>query len=131
MLPHPADFNEPVIHATQASTLIVSIILLTFADRLPLWFVGFTPAIGVVNTSVAILATHDPTSGYAFFYVWIAIVCFYFLSRRETIVHLAWAIVNYAAVIFILGPTPGTPHQNAYFFVLVAGQQAHFVQQRA
>jgi diguanylate cyclase (GGDEF)-like protein/putative nucleotidyltransferase with HDIG domain len=121
VLPHPADFDEPVIHATQASALIVSIILLVYADRLPLWAVSVTPAIGVVNTSVAILATHDPTSGYAFFYIWIAIVCFYFLSRRETIVHLAWAIANYAAVILILGPTAGPAHQDAYFFVLVAG----------
>ena len=121
VLPHPSAFNESVIHATQGVALVVSVFLFVFADRLPLWAVSVTPAIAVVNTSVAVLATHDPTSGYAFFYVWIAIVCFYFLSRRETIVHLAWAIANYAAVILILGPAPGPPHQDGYFFALVVG----------
>jgi diguanylate cyclase (GGDEF)-like protein/putative nucleotidyltransferase with HDIG domain len=121
VLPHPSDFDEPVIHLTQGIALVVSIFLFVLADRLPLWAVSLTPAIGVVNTSIALLATHDPTSGYAFFYVWIAIVCFYFLSRRETILHLAWAIANYAAVILILGPGPGQANQEAYFFVLVAG----------
>jgi diguanylate cyclase (GGDEF)-like protein len=121
LLPHPSAFDEPVIHVTQGVALIVSIFLFIFADRLPLWAVSLTPAIAVVNTSVAVLATNDPTSGYAFFYVWIAIVCFYFLSRRETVVHLAWAIANYAAVVLILGPAPGPPHQDAYFFALVVG----------
>jgi diguanylate cyclase (GGDEF)-like protein/putative nucleotidyltransferase with HDIG domain len=121
LLPHPSEFNEPVIHATQGVALVVSAFLFVFADRLPLWVISITPAIAVVNTSVAVLATHDPTSGYAFFYVWIAIICFYFLSRRETILQITWAIANYAAVVLLTGPPAGAADQESYFFVLVAG----------
>lgn len=122
LLPHPADFNDPMIHATQGVALVVSMILFVFADRLPLWAVSVTPAIAVVNTSVAVLATHDPTSGYAFFYIWIAIVSYYFLSRRETVFHIAWAILNYAVVMLLIEPPQiAPPEQEGYFFVIVAG----------
>jgi diguanylate cyclase (GGDEF)-like protein/putative nucleotidyltransferase with HDIG domain len=123
LLPHPPAFNEGLLIATQASSLVFAVFLFTAAHRVPLWVVSVMPAIAVVLTSIAVIATDDPTSGYAFFYIWIAIICFYFLSRRETIFQIAWAIANYAVVFALTSPPTGAPvpGEQAYFFVLVAG----------
>jgi diguanylate cyclase (GGDEF)-like protein/putative nucleotidyltransferase with HDIG domain len=122
LLPHPPSFDAPVLLATQGLTFILAVLLYVRAGDLPAWLIRAMPALASVLTSVAVIATADPTSGYALFYVWIAIIAFYFLSRIETVLLIAWAIVNYGAVVLILGAPPvNQTHAELHFFAMVAG----------
>jgi len=122
LLPHPASFDELALILIQALTLAAALFLLAVADRVPRWYVSAMPALGVVLTSGAVIATGDATSGYALFYVWVAIISFYFLSRVETILQIAWAILNYGAVMIYLGAPPtAVANDELHRFVLMAG----------
>jgi diguanylate cyclase (GGDEF)-like protein/putative nucleotidyltransferase with HDIG domain len=123
LLPHPASFWEPGLIAVQVAAVFPALWLYARADGVPSWILNAMPAYAVVLTSGAVLASGSSTSGYELFYVWVALICFYFLSRRETLIQIAWAIVNYAVVIAILGPPqsiPGTG-EEVHRFVLIAG----------
>jgi diguanylate cyclase (GGDEF)-like protein/putative nucleotidyltransferase with HDIG domain len=122
LLPHPPTFNEPALLAVQGLSILIAVWLYASADRVPRWVLTVTPAAGVLLTSAAVLATGDPTSGYTLFYLWVAIISFYFLSRRETVFQIAWAIANYGVVLLILEPaSPSVAHAELNRFVLTAG----------
>jgi diguanylate cyclase (GGDEF)-like protein/putative nucleotidyltransferase with HDIG domain len=123
LLPHPASFWEPGLVAVQLTAVIPALWLYAHADDVPAWVLNAMPAYAVVLTSGAVISSGSSTSGYELFYVWVALITFYFLSRRETLIQIGWAILNYAVVIAILGPPamiPG-PGEEVHRFVLIAG----------
>ena len=70
ILPHPSSFDVPAMLLVQASTGLFALSFLLFANRVPMWLVRLTPAMGILQVTAGVFFTHDPTSAFSLFYLW-------------------------------------------------------------
>jgi diguanylate cyclase (GGDEF)-like protein/putative nucleotidyltransferase with HDIG domain len=103
VLPHPDGFDVLGLILVQAVAVAAGAALYLSASRVPGWVIRINPAVSVVATSLAVYFSGDVTSAYALFYLWPAVYAFYFFTRLEAVLTVAFAALNYAAVIAILG----------------------------
>lgn len=84
----------------------VGIALLRVGDRLPLWAFHFIPALGTLVISALLHFRQDGTDGaYAFFYIWVSLWAFYFLTRSAAAIQVACIGLVYAALLTLDGST--------------------------
>jgi diguanylate cyclase (GGDEF)-like protein/putative nucleotidyltransferase with HDIG domain len=123
LLPHPAYFNATGILIVDGAALIWGLWMFRYAGRIPFWLLRIAPALATVMTSFAVYFSGDSTSGYALFYVWVALYVFYFpLSRADAAINVLWAFVNYGVVIALTPAAPaGAFHTDVHHFVITAG----------
>jgi len=103
VLPHPSSFNDLGLIVIQALSMAVGLGLYFGARQAPSWLIRVNPVLSVVATSLAIYFSNDSTSAYALFYLWPAVYTYYFFTRIEASVTVAFSALNYAAVIVMLG----------------------------
>jgi diguanylate cyclase (GGDEF)-like protein/putative nucleotidyltransferase with HDIG domain len=123
LVPHPATFNETGLVLIQLGSILTGITLFAMADRVPLSLVRLGPAIGTLNTTLCLYFSGYPTSGFALFYLWVALYVFYFpASTREAVFFVLFTVANYALAIAIT-PEMGAAEPNARYsyFVILAG----------
>jgi len=121
VLPHPSGFNELGLITVQAVAVLAGIALYATARQAPSWVVRLNPLLSVVATSLAVYFSNDVTSAYALFYLWPAVYAFYFFTRLEAVLTVAFAAANYAAVIAILGGFDGGASDSLHHLVLTVG----------
>jgi diguanylate cyclase (GGDEF)-like protein/putative nucleotidyltransferase with HDIG domain len=123
LLPHPASFNTTGLILVQLGSVLTGIAVFAMADRVPLRALRLGPAIGTMNTTLCLYFSGDSTSGFALFYLWIALYVFYFpASTKEAVFFVAFTVANYALAIAIT-PSLGGAQENASYsyFVILAG----------
>lgn len=122
-LPHPPEFNTLGLICVQSWSVLVGISLYLFADRISLWMLRAGPAIGTLNTTLAVYFSGDSTSAFALFYLWVGLYVFYFpSSRREAAFHILFTVANYAVAIAITPMSEGAGAGADYsYFVILAG----------
>jgi diguanylate cyclase (GGDEF)-like protein/putative nucleotidyltransferase with HDIG domain len=126
LLPHPDYYNVPALLSVQICALVYGMVVLMLGERI--WF--STLKIGnlfaAVLTTLAVYFSHDSSSGYAIFYLWIGFYVFYYpVSKWEAAGYLAFAGLCYAVAIAITpAPPPDAMHTNVAFFSIVAGTLA-------
>jgi diguanylate cyclase (GGDEF)-like protein/putative nucleotidyltransferase with HDIG domain len=127
LLPHPERFSVPGLLAMQATMIVVSVILLVNAERIPFWAVRILPVTGTLVGTACVIFSGDATSAFAIFYLWMALFAFYFLSWRDAAAHVALAALGYAIAIAIVG-RPTAPQggdvassELIHHFVITAG----------
>jgi hypothetical protein len=110
----------------QISALVYGIVVLMLGDRI--WFgtLKVGNLLAAVLTTLAVYFSHDSSSGFAIFYLWIGFYIFYYpVSRWEAAGYLAFAALSYAVAIVITpAPPPGAGHTDVAFFSIVAGTLA-------
>jgi diguanylate cyclase (GGDEF)-like protein/putative nucleotidyltransferase with HDIG domain len=122
LLPHSAELNELGMVLVQSSSIALAIWLWFWAGRIPRWVLVLTPAFGTVSISAVVYFSGDGTSAYALYYLWIAIYAFYLLSVREAATQIAFAVANYAVVLFLVGgPDSTSSNAELSHFVILAG----------
>jgi diguanylate cyclase (GGDEF)-like protein/putative nucleotidyltransferase with HDIG domain len=129
LLPHPGGFNVVGLVSLQALCVLAALVLLGLGKRTPAWLVATTPFAGTVLISAALFYSHESTSAYMLFYLWIGIYAFYFLSRTRAWLLGGFAVVNYAATILVLRlsdshATGGLANGDIHDFVLITGTLA-------
>jgi diguanylate cyclase (GGDEF)-like protein len=104
LLPGDPDRFEPGIAAAAAAAVAYGVFLIAGYDRLPMWvFVASAPA-GTLLATVVVLSGGDGTAtAYAFYYFWVVLCAFSFLSLRAGIFNLVLMALAYAAALQILG----------------------------
>jgi len=126
LLPHPHYYNVPGLLMVQISALVYGILVLMLGDRI--WFgtLKVGNLLAAVLTTLAVYFSHDSSSGFAIFYLWIGFYIFYYpVSRWEAAGYLAFAALSYAVAIVITpAPPPGAGHTDVAFFSIVAGTLA-------
>ena len=126
LLPHPHYYNVPGLLMVQISALAYGIVVLMLGDRI--WFgtLKVGNLLAAVLTTLAVYFSHDSSSGFAIFYLWIGFYIFYYpVSRWEAAGYLAFAAFSYAVAIVITpAPPPGAGHSDVAFFSIVAGTLA-------
>jgi diguanylate cyclase (GGDEF)-like protein len=125
LLPHPDVFWVPGLVGMQLVCVLSAAALMIFAGRIPRWMLNLGPVAGTALNSLALLFSHQSTSAYAFFYLWIGLYAFYFLSRRQAALLVLFAALNYGLVIVALhaidGSRGGAATGEVHHFVLISG----------
>ncbi len=124
-LPHPASFLVPQLLALNIGSIILSAVFWVIAPRVSEPVARITPAVGTIAISLAVVLSRDPTSAYALLYLLPGVYAYYFLQTRDAVLHILFAIVNYAAAIAILGAMPDstivTSGSVVHHFVITVG----------
>jgi diguanylate cyclase (GGDEF)-like protein/putative nucleotidyltransferase with HDIG domain len=126
ILPHPGSFDVQGLLSLQFACMATAAALLVLGDRLPGWLVEAAPFMGTLLNSLALIYTGKSDSAYTLFYLWVGLYAFYFLPRERAALLGAFAIVNYATVVFLLrlGDPGGAASQangDIHHFVLITG----------
>ncbi len=101
-LPHPDSFDVPAMLLVQASTGLFALTFLIFANRVPMWLVRLTPAMGIVQVTAGVFFTHDPSTAYSLFYLWPCFYAFYFLPRVDAVVDVAILGICYGVAMVLM-----------------------------
>lgn len=101
-LPHPDSFDVPAMLLVQASTGLFALTFLIFANRVPMWLVRMTPAMGIVQVTAGVFFTHDPSTAYSLFYLWPCFYAFYFLPRIDAVVNVVILGVCYGVAMILM-----------------------------
>jgi diguanylate cyclase (GGDEF)-like protein/putative nucleotidyltransferase with HDIG domain len=123
LFPHPESFNTTGLIAVQLGSVLTGIYLFTRADRVPFWMLRFGPAMGTINTTLCVYFSGESTSGFALFYLWVALYVFYFpASWKEAVFYVLFTVANYAFAIAITPETAASQTNESYsYFVILAG----------
>lgn len=122
-LPHPPEFNVTALICVQMWSVLVGVSLYAFPDRVSFWMLRTGPALGTINTTLAVYFSGDSTSAFALFYLWVGLYVFYFPStRREAAFHILFAVLAYAVAIAITPSSQGAGADADYsYFVILVG----------
>jgi diguanylate cyclase (GGDEF)-like protein len=103
LLPHPDTFMTRelvLLNCVSWATAIGSWIL---APRVSPTALRWMPAFGTLLITVAVIFTRDATSAYALLYLFPCVYAYYFLKTLDAGLHIAFAAVNYAVAIMVVG----------------------------
>jgi diguanylate cyclase (GGDEF)-like protein/putative nucleotidyltransferase with HDIG domain len=134
LLPHGDNFDERGMLTIAACSFASAVVLfLGGGDRLPSWAFPVMLAAATMLVEWAIFASGEHTSPYAAIYFWIAIYAFYFFSRTQAILQVAFITAVYAAVLgFVPDPTSAPVLRWAITMssLVVAGAMIGVLQER-
>ena len=72
----------------------------------PSWMLQTAIALDTLVVSLALVATRDPSSVYAFYYVWVGLFAVCFFRLRQIAIHAAWLGIAYAGSLALLDGAP-------------------------
>ena len=124
LLPHPADFNVAALIAVQVIMTVWAIIFMINAERLPMWTVRLAPAFGVLQTTAGVIFSGDPLGAYALFYLWPCLYAFYFLSRLDSALTVAFVGICYGGAMLVMDPNGASVGDLTHQFALTVGSLA-------
>jgi diguanylate cyclase (GGDEF)-like protein len=91
--------DQTRIAITAAGALGIAIALFFAYDATPLWALSVFLLMGSLLIEWAVYASNDPQSPFLVFYLWIAFYAFYFLSRTQAILQMAFVGMAYGVVL--------------------------------
>jgi diguanylate cyclase (GGDEF)-like protein len=98
-----AELSPAVDHARIAMTacgaLAIAVALFVAYDSTPRWALSVFLLMGSMLIEWAVYASRDPQSPFLLFYLWIAFYAFYFLTRGQAVLQMAFIGIAYAAVL--------------------------------
>jgi diguanylate cyclase (GGDEF)-like protein/putative nucleotidyltransferase with HDIG domain len=133
VLPHENHFDERGMLTIAVCSLASAVVLFLGGSRLPTWAFPVMLAAATMLVEWAIFASGEETSPFAAIYFWIAIYAFYFFSRTQAILQIAFIIAVYAAVLgFVSDPTSAPVLRWAITMssLVVAGAMIGVLQER-
>jgi hypothetical protein len=103
VLPHPGHANElTIVGATLAAYALGTVLVLGQRAK-PWWMFQLSIALDTLVISIALIATGDPGSQYAFYYLWATLYAVCFFSARMIAIQAAWVCVAYAGSLAVIG----------------------------
>ena len=106
LLPHPDGARvTPIIIATLAA-YVLGVLLLAGSRPHPSWMFQAAVALDTLVISVALVATGDPGSEYAFYYLWATLYAVCFFNARQIALQGVWACLAYALSLALIGGRP-------------------------
>ncbi len=124
VLPHPDSFNEPALIVIWVLSALWALGFLVFAERLPMGAIRIAPAAGIVQVTLAVIFSGDALGAYATFYLWPCFYAFYFLSRRDAALTVAFLGLCYGTTLVLMTPDTASVGDITHQFVLTVGSLA-------
>ena len=106
VLPHSGDAQELPIAGATAALCAVAAALTTGRRPKPPSMLQTAIAVDTFVVSLALVATRDPGSIYAFYYLWVGLYAVCFLRMRHVAIHAAWLCIAYAGSLALLDGPP-------------------------
>ena len=106
VLPHPAEAHEGVIVTATLAAYVLGTFLVLGPRAKPWWMFQASIALDTLVISIALVATRDPGSVYAFYYLWATLYAVCFFGRRQIALHAVWVCVAYAGSLALIGGNP-------------------------
>ena len=103
-LPQPEGQDYAGIYGTIAIAYVVAGLILWRADAMPEWGMHLALAAGTAIVTAGIHFTHQEQSVYAMFYIWIALVAFYFLRPAGAFAQLGIVSLAFGALMVAQAP---------------------------
>jgi diguanylate cyclase (GGDEF)-like protein len=98
-LPHSQAANDAGLISNIVVAYVGGAALLALGPRLPHWTFHAALGAGTLVVTRAIYLSHEPSSFYAAWYVWIALYVFHFFTRAQAGAHVVLIGISYAAVL--------------------------------
>jgi diguanylate cyclase (GGDEF)-like protein len=109
VLPHPDTFMTRELLILNACSWTIASVSWLLAPRISQRALRYMPAAGTVLITLSVVFSRDPTSAYALLYLFPCVYVYYFLTRMDAVLHIAFAALNYGAAILIVGSLPNAP----------------------
>jgi diguanylate cyclase (GGDEF)-like protein len=93
-----------ILNSTVA--FVAGVVLFRVGPRLPHWAIAGFLLGGSIMITTAVLWDGHGSSVYSFFYVWVGVEAFYFLSRRAAALQIAFMGACYAVGLLLTDPDP-------------------------
>ena len=106
VLPHPAEAREGVIVTATLAAYVLGTFLVLGPRQKRWWIFQASIALDTLVISIALAATRDPGSVYAFYYLWATLYAVCFFSRRQIALQGVWVCVAYAGSLALIGGNP-------------------------
>ena len=106
MAPMHPEANVPGLVVNCAVALAAALFLFAVGGRLPRASIGLLLGLGSVVITTAVLADGHGSSVYSFFYVWVGVEAYYFLTRTQAVLHIAFMGACYGGALAITQPDP-------------------------
>ena len=94
---------RPGVAILGGSAFVAGLGMLVGGPRLPERLMSPTLGFGTLLITLGVITNRDSTSVYALFYVWVGFEAYFFLSRREALVHLGFIGAAYAVALHAAG----------------------------
>ena len=108
-LPHPARASTLGLLLIVGNAYLVAAILLWRASTMSRWLLPLAMGWGsTLIAGIAYLSAESP-SPLVFFYSWVFLYAFYFLTTRETVVQIVYVGFAYGALLIARPPPSGVP----------------------
>jgi diguanylate cyclase (GGDEF)-like protein len=91
--------DQARIAVTAGGAASIAVALFFAYDNTPRWALSVFLLMGSLLIEWAVYASNDPQSPFLLFYLWIAFYAFYFLSRTQAILQMAFVGFAYAVVL--------------------------------
>jgi diguanylate cyclase (GGDEF)-like protein len=111
--PHQPQLETEGLAFVVAGAALLTALLLTVGERLPIWTVHLWTACGTACVSFGLLFNGERHGGAAggdeMYYLWVTLFAAYFLGRWATAAHLALMAAAYSATLIAIDPGPIGP----------------------
>ncbi len=99
LLPMPRDANIGGLWSNVALAYVGAAGLLLLVSRIRPWMLHIALGAGSVLITRAVVLSHDPTSFYSVWFIWVGLYAFYFYSRGTAVCHVAFVAALYGATL--------------------------------
>ena len=106
VLPHSTEANEGVIVTATLAAYALGTALVLGPRAKPWWMFQASIALDTLVISIALVATRDAGSVYAFYYLWATLYAVCFFGRRQIALQAAWVCVAYGGSLALIGGDP-------------------------
>jgi diguanylate cyclase (GGDEF)-like protein len=106
VLLHPRSAQQLSVAGATLVLCSVGTVLIVGRRPKPSWMLQTALALDTFVVSLALVATGDPSSVYAFYYLWVGLYAFCFFTLRQVAIHAGWLCVAYAVSLALLDGEP-------------------------
>jgi diguanylate cyclase (GGDEF)-like protein len=99
VLPHPSQADDAALWSNSGLALLGGLLLFTIGARLPGWAFHVAIVVGALLIMRAVLASNEPVSFYAVWFIWVGLYAFYVFSRPAAALHVAFVALLYAITL--------------------------------
>ncbi len=125
VLPHPSSFLTTELLILNGISWITAITAWVLAPKVPTSWLRWMPGFGTLLITASVIFSRDPTSAYALLYLFPCVYVYYFLTRFDAALHIAFAALNYLFAIVVIGGMSGAPDVESgsvfHHFVITVG----------
>lgn len=120
LLPHPSDVDDTRLFGTAAAMVVIGLLCLGFAARIPMPVVHLALAAAPVASGLLTYESGVAAGQYGAILAWTMLLAAYFFPRMVALAHLLWVLLVYAVTLAAVPSTAGYSSWTRWLFTAVS-----------